>query len=590
MSPKEFDAESTRRSLQRVLASSGFVRNERMSRFLKFVVEKTLEGNGNDLKETVIAVEAFGRRPDYDPKLDSIVRTEAARLRARLAEYYAGEGSGDAVVIELPKGGYTPVFHSTETNESPVKRYWRKVALAAGALLLGLLAAAGLWWPARTPEPIVIAVLPLEDLGGDPANSDFADGLTDEIISNLSVIEGLAVRSRTSSFAFKGKPHTVEEAGQQLRADYILEGSVLRSGDRLRVNTQLVRVRDDFALWSNKFDRTLTDIFAIQDEISLGVVNNLRLKLGRGKRRYETNREAYDLYLRARATSGQAKLPLFERVVAIDPSFAPAWAGLATMYAQRSVQFALEPAPAPDEVMKMRAAAERAIQLDPLLAEAHDALGSAHARDGRWNEAEASYRRALELEPNRSGIIDHYTMQFLRVLGRNEEALQQLRAAQKVDLRADEAEILLAMRRYDEAAAICATLNEPSGVVTRCLARAHIANGRFDEGIRILHDSGNPQALGFLGYGLALAGRREEAEKQAAASNYPNEQALIFAGLRDKDRTFDALARMASLGPQRVGIFLNYPELAFLRDDPRLKSFLKKVGLPESCCSRSISG
>ena len=176
----------------------------------------------------------------------------------------------------------------------------------------------------------------MNNLSEDPANDYFADGLTDEIIRNLSIIEGLAVRSQTSSFAFKGKPRNVREVGKQLDAEYILEGSVQRSGQQLRINVRLVRVRDDIQLWSGKFDRELTDIFAIQDEISRGIVNNLRLKLGRGRRRYETSTEAYDLYLRARAVRGglgQGVMPgavnLFEQAIAKDPSFAPAYAGLA---------------------------------------------------------------------------------------------------------------------------------------------------------------------------------------------------------------------------------------------------------------------
>jgi TolB-like protein/Flp pilus assembly protein TadD len=593
MPHEEFDSEVMRRALQRVLESPGFARNERLSQFLRFVVEKSLEGRGNELKESVIAVEVFGRRADYDPKLDSIVRTEAGRLRARLAKYYGGEGSGDAIVIDLPKGGYTPVFRSNEATPSSLqKSWWRRFATVRNSafglvavVLVALVGVGGWWWGQRTPMPLVVAVLPLESLGGDPANDEFADGLTDEIISTLSVIEGLAVRSRTSSFAFKGKPHNVTEAGQQLKADFILEGSILRSSERLRVNIQLVRVRDDFVLWSNQLDRELTDIFAIQDEISLGVVNNLRLKLGRGKRRYETNSEVYDLYLRARVAQGRDKaIEIFEQVVAKDPSFAPAWAGLAGAYAVRSIQFPLDhPA---DELTKMRTAAERAIHLDPLLAEAHDALAMAYARNGEWKQAEASFGRALELEPNRSQTVENFALWYLRVLGRNEEALQQLRAAERADplssgIRSNVAEILLALGRYDEAAAICATVTVYPSLTKRCLARAHLANGRTDEAIRILSDSDNPLDRGFLGYGHAQAGHREKAEKQAAASNYPNEQALIFAGLSDKDRTFEALERMASLGPQRVGVFLNYPEMAFLRDDPRLKSFRKKVGLPE---------
>ena len=156
-------------------------------------------------------------------------------------------------------------------------------------------------WTQHQKAPIPIAVLPLTNLSQDPANDYFPDGLTDEIIRNLSVLDGLAVRSQTSSFAFKGKARDVREAGRQLDVEYILEGSVMRAAQQLRINVQLVRVRDGFPLWSGGYDRELTDVFAIQDEISRGIVNSLRLKLGRGRRHYETSVEAYDLYLRGRA-------------------------------------------------------------------------------------------------------------------------------------------------------------------------------------------------------------------------------------------------------------------------------------------------
>src|SRR5205085_11682134 len=129
-----------------------------------------------------------------------------------------------------------------------------------------------------------IAVLPLDSLSSNPSTQYFADGLTDEIIRNLSVIEGLMVRSRTSAFALKGRTRDIHDAARQLEADYLLEGSVLRDGDQLRIDVQLIRATDDVAVWSARFDRPSTDIFAIQDEISLGIVNNLRLRLGRGRR------------------------------------------------------------------------------------------------------------------------------------------------------------------------------------------------------------------------------------------------------------------------------------------------------------------
>src|SRR4026207_1805835 len=178
-------------------------------------------------------------------------------------------------------------------------------------------------------------------------------------IRNLSIIDGLAVRSQTSSFAFKGKQQNIRDAGKQLDAEYILEGSVFRSGQQLRINARLVRVRDDFPLWTAGYDKELTDVFAIQNEISRGIVNELRLKLGQGRRRYETSAEAYDLYLRARALPIRHGPPGFdqsigplEEAIAKDSSFAPAYAALAMAYANRSGQSRLD---IPEEVRKLRA-------------------------------------------------------------------------------------------------------------------------------------------------------------------------------------------------------------------------------------------
>jgi TolB-like protein/Flp pilus assembly protein TadD len=470
------------------------------------------------------------------------------------------------------------------------KRLWPTVALVG----LAVAVAAGAWWRFQHKSmPISIAVLPLENLGHEPANDYFADGLTDELIRSLSAIEGLAVRSRTSSFAMKGKPRNVSESGQQLQADYILEGSVLRAGQQLRINAQLVRVRDDFPLWSGKFDRELPDVIAIQDEISRDIVNSLRLKLGQGRRRYETSVEAYDLYLRARTLDFRQSIGPFEEAIAKDPSFAPAYAGLAASYAYRSESFPFDRA---DELAKMRTAAVKAIELDPLLAEAHDALGLAYAREGQWEQSEKSFRRAIELDPGRSTSYCNFARSLLLVLGRIEEALHQLRVAEKADplspaVHFDLAYVLTSAGRYDEAAGHCQKLpadDSDKGDKSMCMGRARLGQGRTGEAIQILATGVNrgvwayAPVRGYLGYAYARAGRREEAEKLAAAVS-PNsfQQTLIFAGLGDKDRAFEALERMAALGPVRIGRTLTFPELSLLRGDPRLNALRKKVGLPE---------
>jgi TolB-like protein/Flp pilus assembly protein TadD len=591
----ESEAQGARRQLERILESSGFSRNERLSRFLRFVVEGHLDGKDQELKESIIAIEVFGRRPDFDSKLDPVVRTEAARLRARLNEYYIKEGQSDPLVIELPKGGYVPRFREVSEErqviapcpgDTPARfrtRFWLAVGLVS---LVITLAAVGLWRSQHRGAPIAIAVLPLENTTHDPANDYFADGLTDELIRNLSIIDGLAVRSRTSSFAIKGRSGNIHDAGQQLQADYILEGSVLRAGQQFRINVQLVRVRDDFPLWSGTYERELTDIFAIQNDISVGIVNNLRLQLGRGRRRYETSVEAYDLYLHARALPDQrGREPalkaagFYQQVIAKDPSFAPAYAGLAAAYAAVSSQGFRDHAD--DELMQMRAAAEKAILLDPLLSEAHQALGMVSARDGQWAHAEKSFRRAIALDPSNAPAYSDLTLAVLLPLGRIDEGIHQMQIAEKTDplspwVQSSLGWALLSAGRYEEAANHC-----QKAVESRCLSRARLAQGRIEEAIKLLAREANPYPQ-YLGYAYARAGRREEAEKFAAAAA-PNAftQALTFAGLGDKNRTLEALDRLASLGAVRVGRALNSPEFVLLRGDPRVKALRKKVGLPE---------
>jgi TolB-like protein len=453
-----------------------------------------------------------------------------------------------------------------------------------------VVAAAASWWLLRLNAPIPIAVLPLVSLSPDPAHEYFADGLTGEIIRNLSIIDGLAVRSQTSSFAFKGKPQNVREAGKQLAADYILEGSVQRLGQQLRITAQLIRVRDDFSLWSAKYDQELTDVFAIQEDISRSIVNELRLKLGHGRRRYETSLEAYDLYLRARALQihGGAgfdkSIDPLEEAIAKDPSFAPAYAALARAYSLRSGQFRTV---IPDEVRKLRATVEQAIRLDPLLAEAQGALGLLYARDARWVESEKSFRRAIDLDRGSSAAHIEFAGSLLRPLGRVEVALYILRIAEKNDplspqLKSVLGDVLISAGLYDEAARYCNKLPADYRDKNGCLGRALLFQGRTEEAIRILINSDNPADRAALGYAYARSGRREEAEKLAIdVSRSPLQQAVIFAGLGDKERTLEALDRMAVVGPVRMAWILSHPELALLRGDPRLKALRKRVGLPE---------
>jgi len=595
MATAQCNGQAPREELERVLSSACFAHSKGLSRLLRFLVERQLEGRESELKESVIGVEVYGRRPDYDPKLDSTVRSEATRLRTRLSKYYSTEGSQDLLVIELPKGGYVPGFRQPDATRSVQRASHKRLWLAVG--LAGFATALGLWWAAHKGAPIPIAVLPLVNLSSDGASDYLADGLTSEIISELSIIEGLSVRSQTSSFALKRKSPNMHEAGVQLAADYILEGSVLRDGQQLRINTRLVRARDDVPIWSGKFEREWTDVLSIRDEISRGIVNSLRLKLGRGQRRYETSAEAYDLYLRARALGTQRfagdgdVIGLFENAIAKDPSLAPAYAALAAAYAFRSFQSPNDPGRA-DELAKMRVAAQKAIELDPLLAEAHSALGTAHARDGQWEQAELSFHRAIEIAPSFSTAHGNFSLFLLLPLGRIEAAVREARAEVRLDPLSPSAHNLLAdalllAGRFDEAARECQKIPADTVYKSECLGRARLAQGRTAEAIPILAVSATDN-WGYLANAYARAGQRAEAEKLMAEAPrlYPRrrgpfQRALAFAGLGDTERTVDALAEMAGVGPVRIGFTLNSPEFAFVRGNPRVKTLRKKVGLPE---------
>jgi TolB-like protein/thioredoxin-like negative regulator of GroEL len=468
----------------------------------------------------------------------------------------------------------------------------RFIVIAAGLVLAVGLAAAPLWWRSGTPT---IAVLPFANQSTDPNNEFFVDGLTDEIIRNLSVIEGLDVRSRSSSFAFKGKTRNIPDVVRQLDVTHVLEGSVLRSGGQLRIIAALIRTADNVPVWSQKFERESRDIFAILDEISLSIVNAMRVNLGRGRRRYEANEEAYELYLRARANAdpvGPARARvaagLFEQVIAKDPAFAPAYAGLAEAWAAISVGRG-EASEAPDRAFAiMQPAAEKALQLDPRLAEAHAALGVVRSRERNWKEAEAAFHRAIDLNPSLSSVRMNFVQSTLWQQGKVDESLRQNRAALRsdplsLDVQRQLAHLLVSAERYDESLEIGRRVlaAEPDHVHARqVFARALFHKGDREEAIKRFEQLGT-RSQNMLGYAYAASGRRAEAEAIAVErKNFPATVALVHAGLGNKDEAFKALERMADERDPRVGQYLTYPELAGLRGDPRMEALRRTLAQP----------
>jgi TolB-like protein/Tfp pilus assembly protein PilF len=448
-------------------------------------------------------------------------------------------------------------------------------------------------------------VLPFKNLSTEPDSDYFVDGLTDEVIRNLSVIDGLFVRSSASSFAFKNKNPGTREVSEQLNANLVLSASVLRAGTRLRIDAQLVRAADDVPLWSGRYDRELNDIFAIQDEISRSIVNELRLKLGRGQRRYDTNLAAYELYLKGSALVGRRGIPslekaveVFQQVLVKDPAFAPAQAGLAIAYAGLSVPSS---ANIPFEPIHsiVRQAAVKALELDPLLADAHVAMGWVHSRELDWSGAEREFRRAIELNPGLTQTYTSYSTSTLRPLGKRDEALRLLRAALENDplsleVQREIGEVQLEAGRYEQAIATLQRVRvvEPDfPFATVHLARALTFAGRPAEALS-LFESLDGRNLGRykpanvrrgwqLAQSYAALGRRGDAEALLAESNdAPYRLATIYAALGDKDRAFEALERMAVTQQHQVGKILASPEMAALRGDSRLTVLRKRFGLP----------
>ena len=592
-----------RAELDKILASPGFAGAGRLGPFLRYVVDQTLAGEGAGLKEAVLGVEVFQRQADYDPRIDPIVRVEARRLRSRLAEYYDGPGSGDAVRIDLPKGAYAPVFSTTVATPIPRNWRWLWVAAAIGLVLTAVVSA---WLLRPRRRPVVapsIAVLPFVNLSSDPSNEYFSDGLTEELIDSLTKIEGLRVVARSSSFQFKGKPVDIREAGQKLGVGAVVEGSVRKSGDRLRVTAQLISAADGYHLWSQTYERELKDVFAIQEEISRAIVNSLKLKLktDRGQR-YTEHVEAYNLYLKGRYNLNQyspggvsKSIEYFEQALKVDPDYAPAYSALATVYMLLGYYREI---PEQRPWVKSRQAAEKAIQLDPSLAEAHAARGFALAwQDWKWAEAEKEFKLALELDPGSADAHGAYALAYLMPEGRIEQALAELKQALDIDPNS-----VLTNMGYSYALLIAGQCDRAIGQYRRTLelvpsrpdtwwdlGMAYACKGDSAGAMESFRKAGRVRGFADWRPGpieLGLAGQADAGRKLAAERGdaYFNRMRSIFAVyslsvIGERDWAFRYLDKaMKERDPELVWLKID-SRLKNLRDDPRIVPYLKQLGL-----------
>jgi eukaryotic-like serine/threonine-protein kinase len=461
----------------------------------------------------------------------------------------------------------------------PGGRGRRRLAVAAGIVVaLGLAAVAALrLLKPRSAQgdstPASAAVLPFADLSEGKGDEYFSDGLTDELITALSRLEGIRVAARTSSFQFKGRAVDVRDVGRRLGVGAVLEGSVRRSGSRVRITAHLVNARDGYQLWGESYDRELADVFAVQEDIARAIISALQVKLGAKSRdvlRARPTRDvlAYDHYLKGRfgwnqrTTAGmQEAVRQLEQAVARDSSFALAWAALADAYV-----LVIPYAGAPRDTVwpQARAAAARALALDSTLGEAHTALAyGTMIYDWDWPRAEASFRRAIAVDPGYPTAHQWYG-DFLWSRGRLDEALAQMQEAQRLDplslvIASELGQTYYLLRRFSEARAplqetLALEPNYPHALYL--IGLVYVQEHRYDEAIaamrRALELGGFQEDLaGGLAYAYGAAGHRvdatrytaELARRMAAGGVGPFALALAYTGQGDLTRAFDFLNR-----------------------------------------------
>jgi TolB-like protein/Flp pilus assembly protein TadD len=576
----DFPPDAIRAQVHAIAASGVFANSARMQRFLKLAVEYALSGKSHELKEYLIGVEAFDRSPSFDPREDPIVRVEARRLRQKLNQYYEGPGRDDQIVIEFAKGAYVPRFLAREGRG-----------------------------PASHLELKSIAVLPFRNLGPEPDHEYFSDGLSEELIHLLTTLQDLQVVAWHSSARMKSSEYDLAEIRRQLKVEWILCGTVRRVGEQLRVTAQLINTSDGRYLWSELYERRLQDLFAIEEDIAWAIVNTLQIRSGRrpvssGSRQKVSDVEVHNLYLlgrfhaNRRTSEGLLKsIACFEKVVALNPENALGYGALAETYAL-AADYGVRP---PAECVPMaKAAARRALELDPMLAEAYTSLGFLRSNyDWEWNEAERLFRRALEINPGHATAHHWFGLDHLANMGRFEEAREHIEIARRLDplsaiILLSEGYLSLLERDYEEALRLYRELLELDPFFSKTfssIGRAFALMGRYDEAIEmfnkaIAYGGPAPNTLGALGQTYALAGmegaaRRKLAElEQIAGHTHVSCTcfALIHVGLGENQRALDLLEMGAARRDLALANLKIHPAYDSIRSEPRFQKLVHRIG------------
>ncbi len=496
----------------------------------------------------------------------------------------------------------------------PKRRLWPTPGvIVALALVLSLLIFFAWRFRSRAPAPASIrsiAVLPLENLSGDASQNYFADGMTDELITDLAQISALRVISRTSVMVYKGARKPLPQIARELNVDAVVEGTVLRSGDQVRITAQLIEASTDKHLWSQSYEGELRDTLALQNRVASAIADQIRINLtpqeqAALKNVKVVNPEAYESYLKGRyfwnkrtADGLKVALAYFKQAIEEDPKYAQAYSGLADTYAllgdwQYAVMTPKEAFP------KAKAAAIRALELDSALGEAHNSL--AFVLDGfdwDFDSAGKEFQRAIELNPGYA-TAHHWYAWHMSLLGRFDDAIAEMRKAENLDplsliINADLAELLVLAHSYDESirqSRKTIEMDPNFALAHNQLAQAYIQKHMYDEALtelqRAVQLSGDsPTCIANLARAYVASGKRSEAVKllddlkKRSNPGYSNasEIAMIYASLGDRDQAMNWLEKGYD-DRFNPGVLLR-PGFDPLRSDPRFQSLLHRIGLP----------
>lgn len=631
--PREPGAVEVAAQLERVLASADFAQSARLQSFLRFIVEEALAGRGGALKEYTIALDVFERDDSFDPQTSSIVRVEASRLRAKLEKYNAVEGRNDPVRISLPPGGYLPEFRAfdPEPESAPPRGRPRRPPsriLALFVLMAATLSTAGLLLtdllssrPAREPTPTAwqasgryaLAVLPLRELSADGGTDYFSVGLTDALITRLARSGTFRVTSMTSVMHYKGLDRPLTEIARELGVSHVIEGSVLRIGDRVRISAQLVEAETGRNVWADSYERNFADLLTLQDEVVGRIEAALSERVEPAARAAPQEQAAidpaaYEAHLRGRfflnkmtADGFRKGIAYFKEAIEKAPDYAPAHSGMASCFCLLGGH-GFELVKPSEGMPAAKKAVLEALRLDEGLADAHAFLGIIRLKyEWDWPGAEAAFKRSIELDPSYAQARIFYSF-LLETLGRQEEAIREAEEARLSDPLSLAANINLGWQylqanRREQAKQVfesTAVLDPDFWGIHWGLGHYHRSKGDYLRTVAafqraIAAGGGHAMPLVALGYTYAVAGQLDGAramldrlaalDEEAYVSPY--NMAIIHAGLDDKDEAFRWL-ELAFEGRSRSMAWLNVTkELADLRGDPRFGSLLRRIGLEQ---------